>query len=147
MATDRQERPKRGRSKAKEFLDAAHEAFVRDVALERWRDYEALRETLGDPRRALAEAGVFLGRGAYRTLWERLWREQVVEAMPPLDAVLFGVIENALGAGFHAELEARRAGGDRPIEEDPEYKAFIHRALSKLFTEAAGEIERFEASP
>ena len=135
---------KHGRSKAKEFMDAAPEAFVRDLALDRWRDYEALRETLGDARQALAEAGLFPGRGPYRPLWERIWREQVVAPMPPLDARLFGVIEAAVSAALAEELTARQARGDRPLDEDPEYKAFIDRALGNLFIEAAGEIERFE---
>lgn len=141
---DRAEGRRRGRSAS---LDQAHAAFVRHVALERWRDWEALAETLGDPRRALAEAGVFLERGGYRALWERLWRERVVDAAPPLDATLFAVIEDTVAAALAEEVTARRDRGDRPLEEDPEYRAFTDRVVARVLREAGAAIEPIGEAP
>lgn len=140
----RAEGRRRGRSAA---LDETQAAFVRHVALERWRDWEALAETLGDPRRALAEAGVFLERGAYRAPWQRLWRERVVDAAPPLDAALFAVIEDAVAAALAQEVAERRDRGDRPVEEDPEYRAFTDRVVARLLREAGAAIEPIEETP
>jgi hypothetical protein len=121
-------------------LDETQAAFVRHLALERWRDYEALAETLGEPRRALAEAGEFLGRGAYRGLWERLWHTRLVTAAPPLDARLFAAMESTLAAALDEEIAARRSRGDRSLEEDPEYRAFVDQAVRRLLTEAGAAI-------
>ncbi|MBI4561439.1 MAG: hypothetical protein HY724_05290, partial [Candidatus Rokubacteria bacterium] len=58
---------KRDRAEGKEFMDAAREGFVRYVALEKWREIEDMRETLGfDWARAAKEAGQFPGRGPYQ---------------------------------------------------------------------------------
>ena len=35
---------KRGKSKNKEFMDAALDAFIRDQSLKKWREIEGLRE-------------------------------------------------------------------------------------------------------
>ena len=35
---------KRGKSKNKEFMDAALDAFIRDQSLKKWREVDGLRE-------------------------------------------------------------------------------------------------------
>lgn len=133
---------KRDRAEGKEFMDVAREAFVRYVALEKWREIEDMRETLGfDWGRAVEEAGGFLGRGPYRALWVRRWREQVLPATNGAEAgTLFAAIEAAAAAALADEVAARNDRRDRPLEEDPEYKGFLDAALGKLWREAAGEL-------
>lgn len=134
---------KRGGPKSKEFMDAAREAFVRYVALEKWREIEDMRETLGfDWAQAAQEAGQFLGRGAYQPLWVQRWQAEVLPQATGTDAgQLFAAIEKALAAALRDEEEERKIRADRPLDEDPEYKAFIDGALESLFREQAGELE------
>jgi len=134
---------KRDRAEGKEFMDAAREAFIRHVALEKWREIEDMRETLGfDWQRAAKEAGQFVGRGPYQPLWVRRWEEQVLPQATGTDpGRFFAAIEGAIAAALHDEEGERKLRGDRPLEEDPEYKEFVDAALGKLFREAAGELE------
>lgn len=136
-------RGKQGRQKSKEFMDAAREAFVRYTALEKWREIEDMRETLGfDWPQAAQEAGQFLGRGSYQPLWVRRWEAEVLPQAAGTDAGrLFAAIETAIAAALRDEEEKRKIRGDRPLDEDPEYKAFIDTALENLFREQAGELE------
>lgn len=134
---------RRDRAEGKEFMDAAREAFVRYVALDKWREIEDMRDTLGfDWSRAAAEAGQFPGRGPYHPLWVRRWREQVLPHATGTDrGRLFAAIEEAIAGAVEDEEGARRSRGDRPLDEDPEYKTFLDGALEKLFRETAGELE------
>jgi len=102
-----------------------------------------MRETLGfNWTRAAQEAGQFLGRGQYQLLWVRRWQEQVVSQATEMDAGrLFVAIETTIAAALRDEEEERRIRGDRPLDEDPEYKGFIDSALENLFKEQAGELE------
>ena len=136
---------KRDRAEGKEFMDAAREAFVRYVALEKWREIEDMRETLGfDLARAAKEAGHFVGRGPYQQLWVRRWEEQVLLQATGTDpGRVFAAIEGAIAAALRDEEGERRNRGDRPLDEDPDYKEFVDAALEKLFREQAGELERF----
>lgn len=134
---------KRDRAEGKEFMDAAREAFVRYVALEKWREIEDMRETLGfDWAQAAKEAGHFLGRGPYQPLWVRRWEEQVLPQATGTDpGKLFAALETAIAEAVRDEEALRKTRGDRPLEEDPEYKAFLDAALENLFREQAGELE------
>ncbi|MBI1994681.1 MAG: hypothetical protein HYS67_09825, partial [Deltaproteobacteria bacterium] len=118
-------------------MDAAREAFVRYVALEKWREIEDTRETLGFVwTMAAKEAARFPGRGPYQPLWVRRWEEQVLPQTTETNpGVLFAAIEGAIAAAVHDEEEERKARGDRPLDEDPEYKAFLDGALERLFRE------------
>ncbi|MBI2460190.1 MAG: hypothetical protein HYV61_01460 [Candidatus Rokubacteria bacterium] len=60
---------------------------------------------------------------------------------------LFAAMEEAIAVAFREEVEERRRQGDRPIEEDPEYKGFLDRAMNQLFREAAGELEPPDSEP
>jgi hypothetical protein len=134
---------KGGRAEGKEFMDAAREAFVRYVALAKWREIQDMRETLGfDGLRAARDAGQFPGRGPYQALWARRWQERVLpEATGADPGRLFAAIEGAVGAALRDEEAQRTARADRPLEEDPEYKGFLDAALERLFRETAGELE------
>lgn len=146
MEMTRRKRKKNGTPKSKEFMDAAREAFVRYVALEKWREIEDTRETLGFVwTMAAKEAARFPGRGPYQPLWVRRWEEQVLPQTTETNpGVLFAAIEGAIAAAVHDEEEERKARGDRPLDEDPEYKAFLDGALERLFREQAGELEPSE---
>lgn len=134
---------KKGRRKSKEFMDAAREAFIRYLALEKWREMEDIRETLGfDWATAAKEADRFLGRGPYQPLWVRRWEEQVLpQAVDADPGKLFAAVEEAVATALGEEEEERRARGDRPLDEDPEYKTFLDATLERLFREQAGELE------
>jgi hypothetical protein len=45
---------------------------------------------------------------------------------------LFAAIEQAVATAVQEEEVERKLRGDRPIEEDPEYKAFVDRNLERL---------------
>ncbi|MBI4611831.1 MAG: hypothetical protein HY726_22810 [Candidatus Rokubacteria bacterium] len=134
---------RRDRAEGKEFMDAAREAFVRYMALEKWREVEDMRETLGfDWAQAAKEAGQFPGRGSYHRLWVRRWEEDVLPQATGTDpGKLFAALEAAITAAVRDEEEERKARGDRPLDEEPEYKGFLDAALGKLYREAAGELE------
>ena len=48
---------------------------------------------------------------------------------------IFAAIEKAVGAALDDEEAERKARGDRPLEEDGEYKAFVDGALERLLQE------------
>ena len=139
MERTRHGRKKQGRRKGKEFMDAALDAYVRYLALEKWREVTDLQETLDmDAAQAVREAGHFPERGAYRAVWERHWQEQVVwETQEPL----FGRIEAAVRAAMGEERALRQQRGDLLLEDTLAYKAFLDQALDHLFEEEAGAIE------
>ena len=130
------------RVQGREFMDVAREAFVRYVSLGRWREIEDMRETLGfDWTRAAQEAGRFPGRGAYAPIWDRQWQEHVLPQAQEADpGKLFAAIERAIAAALHAEEAERKIRGDRPLDEDAEYKAFLDTALEKLFRETSVDL-------
>ena len=119
------------------FMDTVRAAFVRWIALEKWREVEDLRETLGfDLKQAVDEASQFPGRGAYQLLWVTQWKKEVCSELTGQDpGNVFAAIERAVGAAMHEEEAERKSRADRPLEEDPEYKAFVDRNLERLLRE------------
>jgi hypothetical protein len=119
------------------FMDTARSAFVRYLALEKWREIDDLRTTLGlDLEQALAEAGGFANRAAYRSLWEARWKAEVLpQASESEPGALFRAIERTVEAALREEESERKSRGDPPLEEDPEYKAFVDRELERLLAE------------
>ena len=117
-------------------------AFIRWVALEKWRETEDLRTTLGlDLGRAIEEAGKFPGRGRYQSLWVARWKAEVrPEATGMEPGSLFASIEKAVAAAVDEEEAERKAAGDPSLDEDPEYKAFVDTALERLLSEGAGTL-------
>jgi len=141
--------PRRKRRKRREervggnaFMDTVRAAFIRWVALEKWREIEDLRTTVGlDLGRAIDEAGHFAGRGRYEPLWVARWKAEVRLEVTGMDAgSLFQAIEKAVGAAVDEEEAERKALGDRPLEEDSEYKGFVDTALESLLREGGGTL-------
>ncbi len=130
------------RVQGQSFMDVAREAFVRHLALDKWREIEDMRETLGfDWERALEEAGGFLQRGHYALLWVQKWREQVLPiANQGEPGRLFAAIEEMVATALHEEEGQRKIRGDRPLDEDPDYKAFLDGAVEKLLRQTAAEL-------
>ncbi|HUJ76109.1 MAG TPA: hypothetical protein VL359_14695 [bacterium] len=136
---------KRGRRKEKEFMDAAMDGFIRDIALQLWREYEDLEEAYDhDTQRALEELGAAVGRQPYQELWQSAWRGHVWPHPRDPQAHLFGRIEAAVRVALEQERQARAERGDSTIEDTPGYKEFVSRALNVLYREASGEIEEFD---
>jgi hypothetical protein len=72
-------------------------------------------------------------------IWERRWKDQVLPAAEVADrAAFFAVIEAAMRAALAEEQAARLDAGDRPLDEDPEYKRFVDAGLERLLSESAG---------
>jgi hypothetical protein len=124
------------------FMDTVRAAFVRWVALEKWREVEDLRTTVGmELGRALEEAGQFSGRGRYQPLWVARWKAEVSrEAVGADPGNLFAAIERAVAAAVEEEEAERKSRGDRPLDEDSEYKAFVDTALERLLREGGGTL-------
>lgn len=137
MEPRRKTRRRKGTSEANSFMDTVRSAFVRWVALEKWREIDDLRTTLGmELEQAVDEAGGFPGRGRYRRCWTARWKAEVrAETIGGDPGSLFAAIEKAVSAALADEEAERKAGGDRPIEEDPEYKAFVDTALERILRE------------
>lgn len=123
-------------------MDTVRPAFIRWVALEKWREVEDLKATLGmDLGQAIEEAGRFPGRGRYQALWIARWKAEVCPEVTSADAgSLFGAIERAVAAALQEEEAERKSRGDPPLDEDPEYKAFVDSALERLLGEGGGTL-------
>jgi hypothetical protein len=128
---------RRERVEGNAFMDTARAAFVRWFALEKWREIEDLRATLGlDLEQAVNEAGQFPSRGRYQHLWIARWKLEVCPDAAAKDSgSMFAAIERAVAASVGEEEAERKLRGDRPLDEDPEYKAFVDRALERLLRE------------
>lgn len=135
----RSEEPRAGSS----LMDTAREGFVRHLALAKWREIEDIRESLGcDWTRAVSEAGQFPGRGPYRALWARRWQEQVLPHATGTDSgALFAAVERAVAAALQDEGEQRKNRGDRPLDEDPEYREFLGGLFRQLSRASSEELE------
>src|SRR5688572_6887671 len=128
---------RRERVEGNAFMDTVRAAFVRWLALEKWREVEDLRATLSfDLGQAVDEAGQFLGRGRYQPIWIARWQAEIRPNVAGADpGSLFAAIEQFVATALQEEEAERKSRGDRPIEEDPEYKAFVDRALERLLRE------------
>lgn len=115
-------------------MDTVRAAFIRWMALEKWREVEDLRATLGlDLGQAVNEAAEFPSRGRYHHLWVSRWKLEVCPGAATKDSgSMFATIERAVATAVQEEEAERRLRGDRPLEEDPEYKAFVDRNLERL---------------
>lgn len=125
---------RRERVEGNAFMDTVRVAFIRWMALEKWREVEDLRATLGfDLAQAVQEAAQFPNRGRYQLLWMSRWKLDVApDAAAQAPGSLFAAIEQAVATAMQEEEAERKLCGDRPIEEDPEYKAFVDRNLERL---------------
>ena len=133
---------KRGRSKNKEFMDAALDAFIRDQSLKKWNEVEDLR--IGakiDYLEAVKSSSEFIEKGPYGRIWRRWWNKDVIENHSYIDEHLFGKIENAVRGAVLEERELRKCKSTTLLEDSFEYKEFIARQMEHLLYEAGGDIE------
>ncbi len=139
-------RPKRERVEGRGLTDAARQAFVRHLALDKYREIEDMQETLGfDANRAAEEACTFLGRGPYREVWRRHWRAMVVPAAEGAPGpALLPMIEQALATARADEEAARQASGDRTLDEEPEYRGFVDASIERIHRESPHGIESLD---
>ena len=133
---------KRGKSKNKEFMDAALDAFIRDQSLRKWNEVEGLREGAEiNVMQAVKSSSEFLVKGPYRKIWVSWWKQDVIDHLPGSNEHLFGRIENAVRGAVLEERELRKNEADALLEDSLEYKAFIARQMEHLLFEAGGDIE------
>ena len=133
---------KRGKSKNKEFMDAALDAFIRDQSLQKWNEVEGLREGAEiNVMQAVKSSSEFLVKGPYRKIWVSWWKQDVIDHLPGSNEHLFGRIENAVRGAVLEERELRKNETDALLEDSLEYKAFIARQMEHLLFEAGGDIE------
>jgi hypothetical protein len=141
-----EERRKRGRKRERmegnAFMDVARDAFVRYLALEKWREINDLSETLGLALAgAIEEAGRFPLRQPYQALWEARWKQEVRadrEAGDP--GALFASIERAVTLALGDEEAERESRGAPPLDEEREYRTFVDTVLGNLSRQAAAEL-------
>jgi hypothetical protein len=139
-------RKRRGRERERvegnAFMDVARDAFVRHLALEKWREIEDLKETLGlDLAGAIEEAGQFSTRAPYQALWEARWKQEVCAAQGAEEAgTLFASIERAVALALSDEEAERERRGAPPLAEDREYLAFVGSVLGNLQRQAGAEL-------
>ena len=133
---------KRGKSKNKEFMDAALDAFIRDQSLQKWNEVEGLREGAEiNVMQAVKSSSEFLVKGPYRKIWVSWWKQDVIDHLPGSNEHLFGRIENAVRGAVLEEREVRKNKADALLEDSFEYKEFIARQMEHLLFEAGGDIE------
>ena len=133
---------KRGKSKNKEFMDAALNAFIRDQSLQKWNEVEGLREGAEiNVMQAVKSSSEFLVKGPYRKIWVSWWKQDVIDHLPSSNEHLFAQIENAVRGAVLEEREVRKNRADALLEDSFEYKEFIARQMEHLLFEAGGDIE------
>ena len=133
---------KRGKSKNKEFMDAALDAFIRDQSLQKWNEVEGLREGAEiNVMQAVKSSAEFIEKGSYSKIWVRWWKQDVIDHLTGSNEHFFGRIENAVRGAVLEERELRKNEADALLEDSLEYKAFIARQMEHLLFEAGGDIE------
>ena len=133
---------KRGKSKNKEFMDAALDAFIRDQSLKKWREVDGLTEGAEiDSLEAVKSSAEFIEKGPYSNIWKRWWQKEVIEPEQGRNEYLFAQIENAVRGAVLEEREIRKQQQKNLLEDSFEYKEFIARQMEHLLFEAGGDIE------
>ena len=133
---------KRGKSKNKEFMDAALDAFIRDQSLKKWNEVEGLRSGAEiDSLEAVKSSSNFFEKGIYGNIWKSWWENDVIKDHSENNKHLFAKIENAVRGAVLEERELRINQSDSLLEDSFEYKEFIARQMEHLLHEAGGDIE------
>ena len=135
-------RKKRGKSKNKEFMDAALDAFIRDQSLQKWHEVDGLRTGAEiDASQAVKSSSEFMVKGPYREIWRRWWQQEVIDKEQGTIETLFAQIEKSVTGAVLEEREERKRYPDSLLEDSFEYKELIARQMEHLLFEAGGEIE------
>ena len=109
---------KRGKSKNKEFMDAALDAFIRDQSLKKWREVDGLREGAEiDYLEAVKSSAEFIEKGPYSKIWGRWGKQDGIDHLPGSNEHLFGQIENAVRGAVLEEREVRKNKADALLED------------------------------
>ena len=133
---------KRGKSKNKEFMDAALDAFIRDQSLKKWNEVEGFRVGANlDYIEAVKSSSNFFEKGPYFQIWKRWWQKDVIDNHFDNKKHLFAKIENAVRGAVMEECELRKKNSQILIEDSFEYKEFVARQMDHLLHEAGGDIE------
>ena len=99
---------KKRRQSGKEFMDAAIDGYIRDLALRMFREIEDLDEAYGhDSERVLREAGAALAHKPYGELWKAAWEHHVWPSPQAPEQSLFGRIEGAVREALLAMSPSR----------------------------------------
>ena len=139
---DRKRSKKRGKSKNKEFMDAALDAFIRDQSLKKWNEVEGLRSGAEiESLEAIKSSSNFIEKGQYFNIWKSWWENDVIKDHSEKKEHLFAKIENAVRGAVLEERELRKKKSDLLLEDSFEYKEFISRQMEHLLHEAGGDIE------
>lgn len=125
------------RHNSRAFSEVALAAYIRHLALEKWREVTALQATPGiDLKQAVQDAGCFVARGAYRDIWERCWQSGVVAYLAAPEMPLYRYIEAAMQRAVQEEMDARKRRGDVAFEETIPHLDFLEQALNQLLKKA-----------
>ena len=140
--TRRNRDKKRKKSKNKEFMDAALDAFIRDQSLQKWNEVQGLMAGAEiEQKEAVKSSSEFFVKGQYREIWQRWWQDEVIRTADNHKEHLYSKIENAVRSSVLEERELRSQHPDTLLEDSYEYKEFIARQMNHLLHEAGGEIE------
>ena len=140
--TRRNRDKKRKKSKNKEFMDAALDAFIRDQSLQKWNEVQGLKAGAEiDQKEAVKSSSEFFEKGQYREIWQRWWQNEVIGKIDDNNEHLYSKIENAVRSSVLEERELRSQHPDSLLEDSFEYKEFIARQMNHLLHEAGGDIE------
>ena len=133
---------KRGKSKNKEFMDTALDAFIRDQSLKKWNEVEGLKSGAElDYLEAIKSSSNFFEKGPYFEIWKRWWKKYVIDDNTEKKNNLFEKIENAVRGAILEERDLRKKKSEILLEDSFEYKEFIARQMEHLLHEAGGDIE------
>jgi len=106
---DRKRSKKRGKSKNKEFMDAALDAFIRDQSLKKWNEVEGLRSGAEiESLEAIKSSSNFIEKGQYFNIWKSWWENDVIKDHSEKKEHLFAKIENAVRGAVLEERELRK---------------------------------------
>ena len=140
--TRRNRYKKRKKSKNKEFMDAALDAFIRDQSLQKWNEVQGLIAGAEiEQKEAVISSYEFFEKGPYREIWQRWWQDEVIGTLDDHNDHLYSKIENAIRNAVLEERDLRRQHPESLLEDSYEYKEFIARQMNHLLHEAGGEIE------
>ena len=133
---------KHKKSKNKEFMDAALDAFVRDQSLQKWNEVQGLIAGAEiDQKEAVKSSFEFFEKGPYCEIWQRWWHDEVIGTLDDNKEHLYSKIENAVRSAVLEERDLRRQHPNSLLEDSYEYKEFIARQMNHLLHEAGGDIE------